>query len=253
VLEIVRALALETGGPRAAHAVTPEASLDRDVGLGSLERVELSLRLEDAFGRDIEDEVLVLDNPTQLARAIREGGPNMRTRPAPPVAMGGYFADREEGLGVVSNRYQPVQNHDAFGILEPLLVARLASLETGGALRGGPQETPICVVCANTLGLALRERPRALGVRHTASVEARTTDAARQIWRGLVEAYEVVARQFRALKAHHLHTLFRSWCSTSRLRSLPSGTKPCETYQKLTIHSRKTVGPYNGSRCRVIT
>jgi hypothetical protein len=38
VVEIVRALALETGGPRAAQAATPEASLERDVGLGSLER-----------------------------------------------------------------------------------------------------------------------------------------------------------------------------------------------------------------------
>src|SRR5690606_41460911 len=72
------------------------------------------------------------------------------------------------------------------------------------------QETPIRVVCANTLGVALRERRRALGVRHTASVEARTTDAARQLWRGLVERYAVVARQFQALKAHHLDTaLFR--------------------------------------------
>jgi fatty-acyl-CoA synthase len=94
VLEIVRALALETGGPRAAQAATPEASLDRDVGLGSLERVELSLRLEEAFGRDIEDEALVLDTPAQLARAIREAGPIMRTRPAPPVALPPTRLDR---------------------------------------------------------------------------------------------------------------------------------------------------------------
>lgn len=45
--------------------------------------------------------------------------------------------DRETVLGVVSGRYQPLQNRDAFGVLVPLLDAGLASLETGGALRDG--------------------------------------------------------------------------------------------------------------------
>ena len=160
-------------------------------------------------------------------------------------------ADREAVLGVVSRRYQPLQTRDAIGVLEPVLDAGLASLETGGALRGGRdvwmlvrfsidspvvrevfadevipfgmisnnhagqrkvvvQETPIRVVCANTLGAALRGRRRAIGVRHTASVEARTTEAARTLWRGLVERYGRVAQQYRALKARHLDTtLFR--------------------------------------------
>src|SRR5690606_22341001 len=66
------------------------------------------------------------------------------------------------------------------------------------------QETPIRVVCANTLGAALRDRPRAISVRHTASVEAKTTEAARTLWRGLVERYGRVAQQYRALKEYHL-------------------------------------------------
>ena len=37
VLEVVRGLAEETGGPRAAHAVASSASLEREIGLGSLE------------------------------------------------------------------------------------------------------------------------------------------------------------------------------------------------------------------------
>src|SRR5688572_25631988 len=53
VLDIVRALAGEVGGPRAARAASPDASLERDLGLGSLERVELLLRLETAFGRTL--------------------------------------------------------------------------------------------------------------------------------------------------------------------------------------------------------
>ena len=159
--------------------------------------------------------------------------------------------DRGTVLGIVTERYQPLQNRDAFGVLEPLLDAGLASLETGGALREGRdvwmlvrfnvdspivqevfadevipyglisnnhsgqrkvvvQETPVRVVCANTLGLALADRSRALGVRHTASVEARTVEAARQLWSGLIERYETAARQYQALKARHIDAaLFR--------------------------------------------
>ena len=50
VVVIVRELALEVGGDRAARATAPLASLERDLGLGSLERVELLTRLEAAFG-----------------------------------------------------------------------------------------------------------------------------------------------------------------------------------------------------------
>jgi phage/plasmid-like protein (TIGR03299 family) len=159
--------------------------------------------------------------------------------------------DREAVLGIVSERYQPLQNRDAFGVLEPLLDAGLASIETAGSLRGGRdvwmlvrfridspavrevfadevvpfgllsnnhagnrrvvvQESPIRVVCANTLTLALNGRDRAVAVRHTASVEAKTVEAARQLWSGLIERYETAARQFAALKAFHLDTaLFR--------------------------------------------
>jgi fatty-acyl-CoA synthase len=74
VLEVVRGLAEELGGARAAHAVAPGASLEREVGLGSLERVELLLRLENAFGRALDDRVLQADTPRALARLIAEGG-----------------------------------------------------------------------------------------------------------------------------------------------------------------------------------
>src|SRR5260221_11370175 len=74
VLEVVRALAEELGGARAAHAVAPSASLEREVGLGSLERVELLLRLETGFGRALDDRVLQADPPRDLARVIAAGG-----------------------------------------------------------------------------------------------------------------------------------------------------------------------------------
>lgn len=156
--------------------------------------------------------------------------------------------DRNKVLGVVGSRYQPLQNYDAFRVLEPLLDRGVAKLETGGTLREGRdtwmmvrfdidqpqvrevfasevvpfglisnnhsgnrqvvlQETPIRVVCANTLGMALRQGAksgRAIGVRHTASVEAKVIEAAEELWKSLIERYTLIAGQYAALKKHYL-------------------------------------------------
>lgn len=76
VIEVVRALATEAGGSRAARAVSLEASLERDLGLGSLERVELLVRLEAAFGRTLDDRCLGIDTPAGLVRALIEDAPS---------------------------------------------------------------------------------------------------------------------------------------------------------------------------------
>ena len=98
VLDVIRALALETGGPRAERAVSPEASLEREVGLGSLERVELVARLERAFGRALDDRSLALDTAAGLARALVEGVPGQAlSLPAREAALG---AAADIGAGV---------------------------------------------------------------------------------------------------------------------------------------------------------
>jgi 1-acyl-sn-glycerol-3-phosphate acyltransferase len=89
VLEIVRALASEAVGERGARAVQPAASLDRDVGLGSLERVELLIRLEDAFSRRLPEGCLALDTPLALAEAVASSAgdsPAAHERDAPGLA-----------------------------------------------------------------------------------------------------------------------------------------------------------------------
>ena len=78
VLEVVRELLTELGGGRALRAAAPEASLERDLGLGSLERVELLLRLESAFGRTLDERCLQIDTPAGLARVLLEGGGGAR-------------------------------------------------------------------------------------------------------------------------------------------------------------------------------
>ncbi len=74
VMEVLRGLAQELSGPRAAGAVASEASLERDIGLGSLERVELLVRLESAFGRHLDERCLQIDTPAGLAGAVLEAG-----------------------------------------------------------------------------------------------------------------------------------------------------------------------------------
>jgi 1-acyl-sn-glycerol-3-phosphate acyltransferase len=68
------------------QAVTPEASLVADVGLGSLERVELGIRLEQAFGVPLGEEALGLDTAIALARAARKA---RAAEPSPGPAQEG--------------------------------------------------------------------------------------------------------------------------------------------------------------------
>src|ERR1700687_241346 len=58
VLEVVRELVAELGHNSAHRSASAASHLDRDLGLGSLERVELLLRLEKSFGTRLDEEVL---------------------------------------------------------------------------------------------------------------------------------------------------------------------------------------------------
>ncbi len=58
LLDVVRSLVSELGHQSALASVRPGAHLDRELGLGSLERVELLLRLEKAFGIRLDENVL---------------------------------------------------------------------------------------------------------------------------------------------------------------------------------------------------
>src|SRR5262245_18253712 len=70
VLDVVRDVAREAGGSRALRAVTVGSSLEREGGLGSLERVELLVRLERTFDRPLDDTFLQLDSARSVAQAL---------------------------------------------------------------------------------------------------------------------------------------------------------------------------------------
>ncbi len=71
VLEELERFVREARGPRALAAIGPDASLERDLGLGSLERVELLSRLETRFRRRAPERTLgEAETPRDLARAF---------------------------------------------------------------------------------------------------------------------------------------------------------------------------------------
>jgi acyl carrier protein len=71
VLDAIRTLLEELGSQGAVTILSPGSQLDRDLGLGSLERVELIARLEKEFGVRLPDRIVAEANtPEDLAAAI---------------------------------------------------------------------------------------------------------------------------------------------------------------------------------------
>jgi len=103
VLDVVRELVAELGQESAVRSASPASHLDRDLGLGSLERVELLLRLEKAFGTRLEEDVLagadtVQDLITALGAANgAQTGVAGRAEPA-MRAPGAFSSGLAEGI-----------------------------------------------------------------------------------------------------------------------------------------------------------
>src|ERR1700682_6833091 len=73
VLQEIRSLRHELGSGRALPMLSGSSHLERDLGLGSLERVELMARLEKAFRVRIADQAATQANtPDDLAAAVME-------------------------------------------------------------------------------------------------------------------------------------------------------------------------------------
>ena len=71
VLDVLRELLVELGSHGALAELSIHSNLDRDLGLGSLERVELLTRLESAFGVRLPDTLAAEANtPEELTAAI---------------------------------------------------------------------------------------------------------------------------------------------------------------------------------------
>jgi 1-acyl-sn-glycerol-3-phosphate acyltransferase len=90
VLDIVGGLVHELGGPPARGPIRLDDSLDRDLGIGSLERVELLLRIENELGVHLADRVMEeAASPRDIAAAVVAATPGLLevvTAPRPRLA-----------------------------------------------------------------------------------------------------------------------------------------------------------------------
>jgi fatty-acyl-CoA synthase len=79
VLDVVRSVVVDVSDGRGLGRLGPDVSFERELGLGSLERVELAVRAGDAFGVPLSPEaVATVDTPRQLLAHLDA----RRTRPA---------------------------------------------------------------------------------------------------------------------------------------------------------------------------
>src|SRR4029450_13653850 len=81
VLEIVRTLVDELGGLKGRSPVALDDALDRDLGFGSLERVELLVRIEQGLGIQLPDAAMAEAGTARgLVHAGLMAGPAMTER-----------------------------------------------------------------------------------------------------------------------------------------------------------------------------
>jgi acyl carrier protein len=155
VLDIVEGLVAELRGTPARSTVSLDASLDRDLGLGSLERVELLLRLQQAFGVLLPDASMEeAETPRAIADAVRSAGPvtaPIVLEPPAPAAPGmpapaslrtltdvlRWHAEADPGrvhmfLQEADGRERPI----TYGELRARAVAVAAGLSARGVRRG---------------------------------------------------------------------------------------------------------------------
>ena len=149
VLGAVASVVRELGGDRAARQVALHSRLDGDLGLGSLERVELLVRVESAVGTRLpEVEIRNAETPADWVRAVREAGngasraerwpivqPAREAHPAPmeapsfaavlrhqverdPARVQIHLLDRDDGVDISHARLFASASRVAAGLVE---------------------------------------------------------------------------------------------------------------------------------------
>ena len=89
---------------------------------------------------------IILDKPPTTEEAIRaanlswtveSGSVHLLTGAEIPGWKANVRSDTEEVLGIVGDKYRPIQNVDAFAWFQPWLDAKAVTLETAGSLKNG--------------------------------------------------------------------------------------------------------------------
>jgi phage/plasmid-like protein (TIGR03299 family) len=189
---------------------------------------------------------VVLNNPPTVAEGMGQAGLDWQVQLRPLFTADGRQApafatvrtDSDDILGVVGEKYRPLQNAEAFAWFQPFLDSGEASLETAGALAGGRKVwvlaklsrapvvvgpgdevekflllsnghdgslavrvgfTPVRVVCANTLAMAHRgEASQLIRLKHSARVSSNLANV-RQTVDAVNARFEATAEQWKLL------------------------------------------------------
>lgn len=113
---------------------------------------------------------------------------------------------------------------DVFG--SEIVPFGLISNNHSGARKVTLQETPIRVVCANTLGMALGQRgQKAITVRHTTNVKSRTIEAAQELFADFSGRYRVIAEQYEKMKQATMTTESFEAAVLDLIATLPEAPK----------------------------
>ncbi len=150
LLQLVGQLVSELRPGSAAAGIGPNDSLERELGIGSLERVELLTRVERELGVRLPDDVMAnADTPADLARALRTAEPaRVEERPSLVAAVGSGAAAPDTARTLVEvlewhARATPDRIHiflrqdDAEGSEQPITYGQLwrRSVSVASALR----------------------------------------------------------------------------------------------------------------------
>ena len=190
---------------------------------------------------------ILLPNPPTIQEGISYAGLDWQVKLQPiyledkTLISGNSAVVRESDnsiLGVVGERYTPLQNIDAFDFFNPFLESGLVQLEAAGSLKQGRRiwvlakikedmiikgddvvqkyillanshdgslaitagYTPIRVVCNNTLSMATggKSGSQLLKIRHTSSAQM-TLDKVRETMNIVNQTFEATAEQYRFL------------------------------------------------------
>jgi phage/plasmid-like protein (TIGR03299 family) len=175
-----------------------------------------------------------LDYPIELQELFAANGSPVFGRKAAVRKDSGVV------VGVVGDRYQPIQNVDAFSFFDTLVGEGQAIYHTAGALGRGeriwilaklPKDiiltredvvekylvlmnshdgtsslrcffTPVRVVCQNTLNMSLKDASKGVSIRHTGNLKSKVEDARRVlgITVSFYQQWELIAKQLIDVK-----------------------------------------------------
>lgn len=195
------------------------------------------------LGNKLEEPPTIADAILQAGLDWEVGLKDLFTAEGTKVPARATFRESDSKiLGVVGPRYTPLQNKDAFEWFQPFVDSGLANLHTAGSLQEGKKVwvlaeiqrepsvivpgdevakfimlsnshdgttairvgfTPIRIVCANTLAMAISSKAsKLIRVRHTASSRM-NLDNLREIMDTVNADFEVQADKFRFLASRN--------------------------------------------------